>query len=381
MCTLVNELPQRKKRKRRPSERLNFIKLEETLNAKKPYRFRLLYFKNPELNDRSTPFVVKQIHETYWTNDEGKSMYNFVTCPSTNYVKWDSNPYETCPMCVNANGYFKSLQASQWKDQDIKQEFDSLKSKRIVLIPVYVVSDPNNPKNNNTFAVFVIKEKDIKYTKNEQTGKWDSIDPYEQIESMIDECRASGTFPFNTNAVDLAIWMEGHTFENKRTGKTTKYSKIGNMKLTTKPYEIEAITGEALKSDFGTGFDEDCYTIPTNEDLNAYFEKHIGTSLDIPDDDLGDIDDTVDVQVSTTVEKSKVVEQVVEKVENDIDFDNLDDLDDIDIDDVIDTTVTDATTEDDVPMDFNTVSEPSKTSGVDELDDLSDLDDILGDLD
>ena len=379
MCTLVNELPQRKKRNRRPSERLNFIKLEETLNPKKPYRFRLLYFKNPEINNRETPFIVKQIHETYWTNDEGKSMYNFVTCPSTNYVKWDSNPYETCPMCVNANGYFQSLQASQWKDQDIKKEFDSLKSKRLVMIPVYVVSDPNNPKNNNTFAVMVIKEKDIKYTKNEETGKWDSIDPYEQIESLIDGCRADGSFPFNTNAVDLAVWMEGHSFENERTNKTTKYSKIGKLKLTTKPYEIDAITDEVLKADFGTGFDEECYTIPTNDDLNAYFEKHIGTSLEIPDDDLGDLDDSVNVEVSKTVIKSKQVEKQVEKVEKDIDFDDLDNLDDINIDDVIDETVDQTKVADEIPMDFDTTNVPPSVD--DALDDLSDLDDIIGDLD
>ena len=63
MCTLVNKRPAKEKRKGGKRERdiVNVIKLEPTLNKKKPYRFRMLWFKNEEINKRSTPDVVKMV--------------------------------------------------------------------------------------------------------------------------------------------------------------------------------------------------------------------------------------------------------------------------------------------------------------------------------
>jgi len=350
MCALVNQTPKQTKKngKRKKSEQLKFIKLEETLNAKKPYRFRLLWFNHADINDRNEPFVVKNIHEHYDSNDEGKTTYDYVTCPSTPYINWDSNPYETCPMCKNANKYFESLKNSGYKDKEIQQIFNNHKAKRLVMIPVYVVQDPNDATNNGSFAILVIKEKDINLHKNAETGKWDKTDPYETIKSMTMASENDGVFPYNVTAPDLAVWVHKITISNPK--KDIVYNKIEKVQLTKKPYEIDEIN--SIPSTFTKVFDEDCYTMATNTDLQAFYDKNIGTVVDIPDDDLGDFDDVVvKPKASTTSTKSTNVKNVetvdkpaVEAVDTSVDFDTDDDdefseLDDINIDELIDETV------------------------------------------
>jgi len=380
MSELVNTMPKKKasRSSKKTREILNIIKLEETLDAKKPYRFRMLFFQNPELNNREEPFVIKYVHEYSWTNDEGKNMYDFVTCPRTRYIDWESNPNETCPMCATSFKYFDKFKDSGFTDLESKRNLNKYKAKRFVMIPVYVVQDPNSPQNNGRFGVVKIREADFQYSKDEATGKWTTIDPYETIEKQIDARTTDGIFPFNANGVDLLMTVEKITV-SENVAKPFSYDKIKKVQLGKKSYEISDITGESVNAKFGKVFDSECFTNVTKEELATFYDKHIGISFDVPDEDLDGLEDdevvdTPKPKTKPTETNKKPVDVVVDDITMDDEVDEIDDLDDINTDDLIDDIVGDSKSEESVP-------EPPVDADDDADTDIEDLDSFLDDID
>jgi len=379
MSEFVDKVPKARKNRnhRKVNETLNIIKLDECLDPKNPYRFRMLWFKNSKINKREEQFIVNKIHAIYKTGEDGNTKYDFIACPSTPYINWKSNPYDTCPMCVNAGNYFDAYKETSYKDKKLKRKFDSAKARRVVLIPVYVVKDPNNPKNNGKYGVVAIRERDTQFRKNEETGEWITIDPYETLWALIDAKVKSGIFPYNANGVDLAINVSKIDIENA--DDNFSYTRISKIQLSKTPYQIDAISTESVAQDeFMTTFDIECWHDVTNADLTEFYDKHIGATVDIPDDDLSDDGIPADLKKQ---KKSDTVEKSDEVVDN-LDL-GIDDLDDIDVNMVIDDVI-DGKPDTVVEQPKNTTkTKPAeKTDDVpNEIADLDDIDSLISDLD
>lgn len=273
MCTFLSELPKHSKTIEQPKQQMLYLPLQPS-NEKEYYRFRLLWFKSPSKNDRDYPFIERYMHMHFAKDEEDKwQIESQVVCPVTPHVKqhWEGDAYNSCPICNFSNHNFIAFKESGWKDRESSKKQKEFSRKFEACVPVYVVSDPNYDGNQGKFKV-------IKFVDKEDYKKFKDLVSKASHENLV----------FNgKNAVDFYIRMETVT-ETLRKGQPTEYvwkhNVIAKMGFTNKPYDIPAITKEAIDN---FEFDDQFYVSSSKEELKEFYDTYCRkmNNDDIPEDE------------------------------------------------------------------------------------------------
>lgn len=330
MCTLDESLELPKFAKSNGNNfKPNITLFMKPCEGKDFYRFRLLKFSRPDKNDRDYPFIERYVHD-HWAENENhvKLPDDTITCLRTKFVPYRGNRFADCPMCQKANENMAIWKASGFKDSVAASKFNAMKAKFQGVVPVYVVNDPNNSKNNEHMKCIIFTEKKVDRSSNkfpEELNNPDYILSYDEfvtaINAKIATMKASGTNGtiWNANAVDLCIKVRPIEITlNKGTPKEYKYTKkvITKMTFTKEAYSIDGINHNAIEK---FDFDDQYYVKNTLDEIEAFANKNYGSiASNIPDEDI-DMGDDDDIPVPTHVENEDVVNTSVKSVETKID--------------------------------------------------------------
>ena len=246
------------------------------------YRLRLLQFSPDEkfvnssnfAHYRDFPFIIQHIH-TFWqeipTDDPEKPrrVMKSIVCPQTDYVKANSTLTKAqCPMCSAYGSAWKAYTDSKYKNQEAKNKMKNLHNTFRALVPVYVVNDPNYESNNGAVKVLALDE-----------------DMYHELITQINAAQRNNTPIWNIDACDL-FFTYGKVDKTVNAGKPNEYtfkkngfSRIG---FTTAAKHLDGLTEDLVES---LQFDANWYTVPTKEDLDAFYMENY-SSANVSNDDI-----------------------------------------------------------------------------------------------
>ena len=250
------------------------------------YRFRLLSFPpDPEFMKsagltyyRDLHFLPRYMH-IVWTEEPSdksptgvRNVRYAIPCPASEYIRVNSNlTKKSCPICNAGNAALQAYTESNKRNQVAKDKWLRCKNVFEALVPVYVVNDPNNDSNNGSVKVWKVNE-----------------EQYQRLVNLVNEAERGKTPIFNDEAVDLYFTFEKveKSRTNKKTGEvhTWMQNDIGKLVLTTTVYKVSGLD-DLVK---GLNFDATWFTIPSMDDLQDFYAKHIATVSspvnDIPND-------------------------------------------------------------------------------------------------
>ena len=293
------------------------IFLRPNTNEKEFYRFRLLNFRS-EVNDRGGPFIKRWVHTHWGKTDQGKNVVDdTVVCTTTEYVPFNG-PNSTkarrsaCPMCRHDDENFTIWKMSGWKDKIAMKKHFQMQRQFQGIVPVYVVSDPHNPKNNDRLKCFIISD----------PKEFDEF--IEVIRAKMLKMKRDGDKYnlFNAkNAVDFYLHMD-MVPELRNKGKanetTVDVRKITKMTFGKKAYDIPAINDDLL-SNFD--FDEQYYVSNTADEIDAFYKKHYSISANAPEDDLDSLVDETPKTSGSNMALEELSTQTPDPVSDDVDID------------------------------------------------------------
>ena len=259
-----------------------FLKPSEN---KEYYQFRLLSFKN-ESNGRDYPFIKRWVHTHWGKTDQGKNIVDdTVVCLTTEYVPFDGpntlkGRREACPMCRHDDENFGIWKSSGWQDKIAMKKHFAMQRQFQAIIPVYVVRDPFNDKNNGKLKCFIIS----------------NPDEYEAFDKLVHETWArikhtnAGYEIFNgQHAVDFYLRMEKVPeirYKGKPNETTVEVRKITKMAFGKgeKAYDIPEINEDAIRA---FEFDQQYFTENTADEIQEFYRKHYSVvTQNVPDEDV-----------------------------------------------------------------------------------------------
>lgn len=305
MCTFCSDLPVNQYGgNRRKAPITLYLKPNDPNNESEKYRFRVLNFRATGKNDRVYPFISRYVHNHWGVNDNGKRVVDdVVVCPSSPFVdaKHDESLGFTdiyrelklrdkkptwdciCPVCKHIAEAWNAWKSSGRTDRLALERIQSMKRQFQGVVPVYVVNDPVNEKNNGKFMCVVFSNQD----------------EYKQFIDIVNRERAKIAAAGNsygwcngTNAVDFylrmekvpVVWNAGKPNEKQGTAR-----RITKMAFGAKAYDLidangnEIVTKEAIDA---FEFDEQYYVKNTKSDIEDFYKKHYSVvSKNIPQDE------------------------------------------------------------------------------------------------
>ena len=320
MCTFCSDLKlsQRGEGSKKSPITL-FLKPNDPNNEKEKYRFRILNYRSPAKSGRTTSFITRYVHTHWGVNDKGnKVVDDTVVCPMTEFVDSKGDPTlgftdiyhelklkgkrgtidEVCPVCKHAAESWNAAKASGYKDRTAMQRINELKRQFQAIVPVYVINDPVNEKNNGRFKCII-------FTNKDEFNQFSSLINMEvaKIQSKFSATGEKYDWCNGKYAVDFYLRMDVvKTVTNPGTPKerTINMRKITKMGFGSTPYDLvddnqnPIITQEAIDA---FEFDDQYFTKSTFEDLNSFYKKNYGViSKNIPteeDDVFGDVSNQV----------------------------------------------------------------------------------------
>ena len=246
------------------------------------YRLRLL---NTQPNEnfvnssnfahyRDFPFIIQHIHQVWEEvpnpDDPEKPRHksHTIVCPQTDYVKANSTLSKSqCPMCNAYGSAWKAFNDSHYKNLEAKAKMKSLHNTFVARVLVYVVNDPNYDANNGAVKVLTLDQ-----------------DAYTALTTQIQASQGANTPIWNNDSCDLFFtWGDVEKIVNE--GKPNEYSfkKKGFTRIgfTTSPKHLDGLTDEIVDD---VQFDANWYTVPTKEELEAFYVEHFSASAASNDD-------------------------------------------------------------------------------------------------
>lgn len=239
---------------------------------------------------RDFPFIIQHIHQVWEeipTDDPEKTkrVPHTIVCPQTDYVKANSTLTKAqCPMCAAYGTAWKAFTDSHYKNQEAKAKMRNLHNQFVARVLVYVVNDPNHDANNGAVKVLSLDE-----------------DCYKALLTQINASQANNTPIWNNDACDLFFtWGKVEKIVNEGKPNEYKFQKNGFTRIgfTTGPKHLDSLTDELVDD---VQFDANWYTIPTKEELEAFYLEHC-SSTSVSNDDI-----PMDIPAPTPVKKAAPV--------------------------------------------------------------------------
>lgn len=318
MCMFCSDLPTDERAGKKKSYITLFLKPNDPENPKESYRFRLLNFRSPGKNDRTFAFISRFVHNHWGENENGiKIVDDYVVCPSSPYIDargdqdlgfvdtfkelklrdkkptWDN----VCPVCKHVAEAWNAWKSSGKTDRVAMDRIFAMQKQFQGIIPVYVINDPNNPKNNGRFKCIIL---------NNQEEYKRLIELVHTEIAKISGAKKAG-HPYDwcngTNAVDFYLRMEKLpvTYKNGKQGFTRKITK---MLFGQKPYDLVDASGKSIVTKEAIDrfeFDDQYYVKNNKSEIEEFYNKYFSlVSNNIPDEDIDSMtDDSVQAQVPT----------------------------------------------------------------------------------
>lgn len=258
---------------------------------KRYYVLRMLSFEGPGRTDY--PFIQRNEHVCYHRNAENKVVsVDRIVCPTTTWAK--NKLYQRgehiergyCPICQYS--FEKNREA--WKipgqpDRTSIRLANETKNVWCVYLPVFVVSDPHYPNNNQHLRV-------LRLTGD--AGK----DALERLTTILNDYMGKGINCYNGDmGINIGFLCEsiqktrmnknGEVAINKKTGKPYVYNEnvITDIRpMVKKQYAYPEITDSAIDElDF-----DGMYGTPAAKDELAAFLNHNWLDIGGGEDDFGD---------------------------------------------------------------------------------------------
>ena len=307
MCTFCSDLPSNEYGGSGKKAFITlFLKPNNKENPKEAYRFRLLNFRSPTKNNRSYPFISRFVHNHWSVNENGiRVVDDYVVCPSTPYIDakndadlgfvntfkelklrdkkptWDN----VCPVCRHVAEAWNAWKSSGKTDKMALDRISAMKKQFQGVVPVYVINDPVNAKNNGRFKCIIFNNQD----------------EYKHFVELVNMERAKinaagGTYSWcnGENAVDFYLRMEKVPVTYKN-GKQGTVRKITKMTFGQKAYDLvdnnqnPIVTKENIDR---FEFDDQYYVKTTKTELEEFYDKYFSlVSNNIPDEDIDSLDD------------------------------------------------------------------------------------------
>lgn len=302
------------RKKQEYAKNTSILILKETEEGKY-YRLRMLNFQPDKkfvnssnfAHYRDFPFIIQHVHQIWEdvpTNDPEKpikKVLHSIVCPQTDYVKANSTLSKAqCPMCAAYGAAWKAYTDSHYKNQEAKGKMKNLHNTLRILVPVYVVQDPNREANNGAVKILSLDE-----------------DSYQALLAQINASAQSNTPIWGVDACDL-FFTYGKVEKVKNEGKSNefRFKKNGFTRIgfTTSPKHLDGLTDELIED---LQFDANWYTVPTKEELNQFYVAHCSASSASNDDIPMDIPPIATATSTPKQEVQKAVEVPQPKVEVD----------------------------------------------------------------
>ena len=223
---------------------------------------------------RDFPFIIQHVHQVWQdvpTDDPEKPrrVCKTIVCPQTDYVKANSTlTKSSCPMCNAYGSAWKAFSDSHFKNQEAKNRMKNLHNTFVARILVYVVSDPNHEANGGAVKVLSLDE-----------------DAYQALLTQINAAQGNNTPIWNNDACDLFFtWgkIEKVSHEGKPNEYRFKKNGFTRIGFTTSPKHLDSLTDELVDD---AQFDANWYTIPTKEELEAFYLENCSSS-NVSNDDI-----------------------------------------------------------------------------------------------
>lgn len=272
MCTFISTFPKHSRAIGAPKARTNlemFLQpCKDTPDGKKTYyRVRLLGIGSKV--GRDDPHIVRMVHRA-WTTDSktGKKRLEKVVCTKgTPWIDTEGPKASSCKICNYVGQQWSIYRESGKTDVTARQKAGSCGTFYEAIVPVYVKNDPNYEKNNGQFKVIIFNDKEA----------------YADFRRKADaKCREVPIFN-GGKAADCLLHVSQVT-ETGKNGKQYKKTVIDDIKFSTQPTEVPAINAQNIDKMFP--FDETYYSMPDEEDIDAFYNKFCAISNDdIPEDD------------------------------------------------------------------------------------------------
>ena len=258
---------------------------------------------------RDFPFIIQYVHQIWQdvpTDDPEKPrrVCKTIVCPQTDYVKANSTLSKAhCPMCAAYGSAWKAYSDSHYKNQEAKAKMKNLHNTFVARCLVYVVQDPNHDANSGSVKVLSLDEHE-----------------YKALLTQIQASQANNTPIWNNDACDL-FFTWGKVDVAKNEGKPNEYhfKKNGFTRVgfTTSPKHLDSLTDELVDD---VQFDANWYTVPTKEELEAFYVENFSSQAAMNDDIPMDIPMAAPVAKPAPAKKV-VVEDVPDPIAQDVGVD------------------------------------------------------------
>jgi len=222
---------------------------------------------------RDFPFIIQFVHQIWQdipTDDPEKPrrVCKTIVCPQTDYVKANSTLSKAqCPMCAAYGSAWKAYSDSHYKNQEAKAKMKNLHNTFVARCLVYVVQDPNHDANSGSVKVLSLDEHE-----------------YKALLTQIQASQANNTPIWNNDACDLFFtWGKVDVVKNEGKANEWTFKKNGFTRIgfTTSPKHLDSLTDELVDD---VQFDANWYTVPTKEELEAFYVENFSSQASMNDD-------------------------------------------------------------------------------------------------
>ena len=240
--------------------------LQPCKDEKTYYRVRLLGFESKM--GRTDPHIVRHVHKVWVTDPKtGKKHIEKILCTKrTAWVETEGPKASSCKICNYVNQQWSIYNESGKTDTEARSKAGKLGDNYEAIVPVYVKNDPNFERNNGKLKVIIFNDSDV----------------YEDFRKRIEHKLQEVQVLNGVKAVDTLIHVGIEEVQGKN-GKIYKNPVIDKIKFSTEPYDIPAINSKNIDA---FPFDETYYSVPDQDEVDEFYNKHCCVSNDdIPEDD------------------------------------------------------------------------------------------------
>ena len=269
MSKFISSLPSNIDVFGRPKKRSNLeMFLQECKDDRTYYRVRLLNFIGPQRKHGGP--IGRYVH-TVWTTDPetGKKSLNKVVCPSkTPWIETEGPKQSACKICNCSGHYYTIYNESGKTDKEALSKASKFRASPEIIVPVYVINDPNYEKNNGKMKVIVI-----------------DADSHEILKAAMQKQEAAHIPIFNggEGADCLIHFSKSAVRRNPKTGAEFTRWGIDKVKFSTTLKEIPAINDTTLDA---FKYDETYMVKSSDDEINDFYDAHcVISNDDIPEDD------------------------------------------------------------------------------------------------
>lgn len=231
-----------------------------TFSPGNTYEFRMIFWI-PSDSTRTRPYINNVIHTYY--NEDTKS-FGLVTCPCSEHLDNVPLGYKNCPICQMLPDWYSEGKTSATS----KELYNTFRRQQNFFMPVYIVSDTENPDNNGKVKIFRYGTTLNKYIHKKVFGM--DLDTKEIATNSI------GFDVFELQNGYNFIISVGSKVEKLSNGRTKTYNDYtGGLEFSRDKTDIGKTLDELEPELKLLRFEEDFFKPKDEKKLMEFYKKYI----------------------------------------------------------------------------------------------------------